>query len=97
MIGIGAWETAVVVIVLFVGAVLMCVYLMSRISGSRNAMTSDLVSCSGCGRMISLEYSSCPECGHVMPSANDASGQLKGRSANPGAIGPGAIQTRKPA
>ena len=97
MFGIGAWEAAVVVIVLFVGAILMCVYLMSRISGSRNALTSDLVRCSGCGRKVSREYASCPECGHLMPSANDASGQLTGRAAGPGTTGPGPVQTRKPA
>jgi predicted amidophosphoribosyltransferase len=80
MFGLGAWEAAIIVMVLFVAAVLACVFLVWRVGFSASKHNSDLVSCPKCQRQISREYASCPQCGQKMPSANDVSGQLAGRS-----------------
>lgn len=79
MFGFDAWVAAVVIMVLFVAAVLAGVYLVGRVGWAATKHNSDLVTCSQCRRLISREYASCPECGHVMASANDASGQLIGK------------------
>lgn len=80
MFGIGAWEAATVIMTLFVAAVLAGVFLVWRVGWTASKHNSDLVTCSNCRREISREYATCPECGQVMASANDVSGQLIGRS-----------------
>jgi predicted amidophosphoribosyltransferase len=81
MFGYDAWVAAVIIMVLFVAAVLSCVYLVWRVGWTVSKHPSDLVTCPHCRRQISREYSTCPQCGHVMASANDASGQLLGKPA----------------
>ena len=69
MFGFDAWVAAIIIMVLFVAAVLACVYLVWRVGGTASKHNSDLVSCPNCRRQISREYATCPECGHVMASA----------------------------
>gem|GEM_PF-4620959 len=79
MFGYDAWVATVIIMVLFVAAVLACVYLVWRVGLTASKRSSDLVTCPECRRQISRQYATCPQCGHVMPSANDASGQLMGK------------------
>ena len=79
MFGFDAWIAAIIIMTLFVAAVLACIYLVWRAGWTASKHNSDLVTCPQCRRRISREYASCPECGHVMASANDASGQLMGK------------------
>jgi predicted amidophosphoribosyltransferase len=80
MFGLEAWQASIVIMVLFVAAVLTCLVLVWRVGRSASKQNSDLVRCRQCGRSISRQYATCPECGHAMPSANDASGALFGKS-----------------